>query len=221
MALCGLKCCCAYTLHRDWTTLTFVRAPREQTLPVILSPDAVRTMRGRVRRLSSRVCLSTIASCGRRLPEGTHLQVPHLDRSRMLVHVRRGKGGNDRDVPLPHRTLQLLREYWGTHRQPVLIFPAPGRGGIGLSTSTAARPKRSMQGAFREALQQSSVHQPASVHTLRHSWATHRLEAGVTLRRMQASLGHASPTTTRRSTHLTVTAEALGSQAVNRLMSDR
>jgi integrase/recombinase XerD len=220
IALCGIKFFFEHTLNRDWTTLSFVRAPREKKLPVILSLEEVRRMLGCVRLPSYRVCLSTIYSCGLRLQEGTHLQVPHIDSSRMLVHVRRGKGGKDRYVPLPHRTLQLLREYWVTHRNPVLIFPAPGRGGIGLSTSTAAMPKSSIQGAFREALKQSSIHKQASVHTLRHSWATHLLEAGVNLRLIQEYLGHSSPTTTSLYTHLTVKAEELGSQAINRIMSD-
>jgi integrase/recombinase XerD len=220
IALCGIKFFFEHTLNRDWTTLSFVRAPREKKLPVILSLEEVRRMLGCVRLPSYRVCLSTIYSCGLRLQEGTHLQVPHIDSSRMLVHVRRGKGGKDRYVPLPHRTLQLLREYWVTHRNPVLIFPAPGRGGIGLSTSTAAMPKSSIQGAFREALKQSSIHKQASVHTLRHSWATPLLEAGVNLRLIQEYLGHSSPTTTSLYTHLTVKAEELGSQAINRIMSD-
>jgi site-specific recombinase XerD len=219
IALCGIKFFFEYTLNRDWTTLSFVRAPREKKLPVVLSLEEVRRILGCVRRPSYRVCLSTIYSCGLRLQEGTHLQVPHIDSSRMLVHVRRGKGGKDRYVPLPHRTLQLLREYWVTHRNPVLIFPAPGRGGIGVSTSTAAMPKSSLQGAFREALKQSSIHKQASVHTLRHSWATHLLEAGVNLRLIQEYLGHSSPTTTSLYTHLTVTAKELGSHAINRIMS--
>jgi integrase/recombinase XerD len=134
----------------------------------------------------------------------------------MSVVAKEGKIGT---VPLPHRTLALLRQYWVTHRHPVLIFPAPGRGGIGLSTATDSMPRSSVQGAFRAALQDSGIHKHASVHTLRHSWATHLLEAGVNLRLIQEYLGHSSPTTSVY-THLTVRAEQLGSDAMNRLMSD-
>jgi len=131
IALCGIKFCFEPTLNRAWTTLSVVRAPREQKLPVILSLEEVRRRLGGVRRPRYRVCLSTIDACGLRLQEGTHLQVPPLASSRRLVHVRRGKGGKDRDVPWPHRTRPLRRESWVTHRHPVLICPAPGRGGIG------------------------------------------------------------------------------------------
>jgi len=220
IALCGIKFFFEYTLHRDWTTLRFVRAPREKKLPVILSLEEVRTILGSVRLLSYRVCLSTIYSCGLRLQEGTHLQVPDIDSARMLIHIRHGKGGKDRYVPLPHRTLELLRQYWVTHRHPVLIFPAPGRGGISRSTATAPMPRSSVQGAFREARTASGLHKHASVHTLRHSWATHLLEAGVNLRLIQAYLGHRSPTTTSVYTHLTARAEHLGAEAINRLMED-
>ena len=91
IALCGIKFFFEHTLNRDWTTLSVVRAPREKKLPVILSLEEVRRMLGCVRRPSYRVCLSTIDSCGLRLQEGTHLQVPHIDSARMLVHVRRGQ----------------------------------------------------------------------------------------------------------------------------------
>jgi integrase/recombinase XerD len=220
IALCGIEFFFEYTLHRDWTTLSFVRAPREKKLPVILSLEEVRKILGSVRLLGYRVCLSTIYSCGLRLQEGTHLQVQDIDSARMLIHIRHGKGGKDRYVPLPHRTLELLRQYWVTHRHPVLIFPAPGRGGISRSTATAPMPRSSVQGAFREALNASGLHKHASVHTLRHSWATHLLEAGVNLRLIQASLGHSAPTTTSVYTHLTARAEHLGAEAINRLMGD-
>jgi integrase/recombinase XerD len=220
IARCGIQFFFEQTLHRNWTTLRFVRAPREKKLPVILSLEAVRRRLGCVRRPRSRVCLTTIYACGLRLQEGTHLHVQDIDSARLLIHVRRGKGGNDRDVPWPHRTLERLRQDWITHRHPVLIFPALGRGGTGLSTATDPMPRSRVQGAFREALQDSGLHTHASVHTRRHSWATHVLEAGVNLRLIQASRGHRSPTTTRVYTHLTARAEHLGAAAINRLMGD-
>lgn len=220
IALCGIKFFFEQTLHRDWTTLRFVRAPREQKLPVILSREEVHRLLDCVRLPRYRVCLTTIYSCGLRLQEGTHLKVPDIDSSRMLIHVRHGKGGKDRYVPLPHRTLARLRQYWVTHRHPVLIFPAPGRGGISLSTATTPMPRSSVQGAFREALKDSGIHKQASVHTLRHAWATHLLEAGVNLRLIQAYLGHSSPLTTSVYTHLTARAEHLGAEAIHRLMED-
>jgi integrase/recombinase XerD len=220
IALCGIKFFFEQTLHRDWTTLRFVRAPREKKLPVILSFEEVRRLLGCVRLPRYRVCLSTIYSCGLRLQEGTHLHVQNIDSARQLIHVRHGKGGKDRYVPLPQWTLEQLRQYWITHRHPVLIFPAPGRGRTGLSTATVPMPRSSVQGAFREALQDSGIHKHASVHTLRHSWATHLLEAGVNLRLIQAYLGHSSPTTTSVYTHLTARAEHLGAEAINRLMGE-
>ena len=218
--MCGIKFFFEHTLNRDWTTLSFVRAPREQKLPVILSLEEVRRLLGCVQLPRYRVCLSTIYACGLRLQEGTHLHVRDIDSSRMLIHVRHGKGGKDRYVPWPHRTLALLRQYWVTHRHPVLIFPAPGRGGIAQSTTTNPMPRSSVQGAFREALKDSGIHTHASVHTRRHAWATHVLEAGLKLRLMHVYLGHNSPTTTSVYTHLTARAEHLGAEAINRLMGD-
>jgi integrase/recombinase XerD len=110
IALCGIKFFFEHTLTRAWTTLTFVRPPREKKLPVILSREEVHRILGCVRLLRYRVCLTTIYSCGLRLQEGTRLQVPDSDSARLLIHVRRGNGGKDRSVPLPHRTLALLRQ---------------------------------------------------------------------------------------------------------------
>jgi len=220
IALCGIKFFFEHTLKREWTTLTFVRPPREKKLPVILSIQEVREIFRHVRLLPYRTCLTTIYSCGLRLQEGTHLRVTDIDSSRMLIHVRHGKGGKDRYVPLPQRTLELLRQYWVTHRNPLLIFPAPGRGRIHAPTATKPMPKSSLQEAFRAALKESAVNKLACVHTLRHSWATHLLEAGVNLRLIQEYLGHNSPTTTAVYTHLTIRAEQRATEAINQMMED-
>jgi site-specific recombinase XerD len=220
IAICGIRFFYEQTLQRNWAIFGIVRPAPEKKLPVILSHAEVRQILGRVRLPRYQVCLTTIYSCGLRLQEGTHLQVADIDSARMMIHVRHGKGAKDRYVPLPERTLQLLRQYWATHRHPVLLFPAEGRDHIKLAQATEAMSKSSLQKAFRAALIESGNHKRASVHTLRHSWATHLLEAGVNLRLIQEWLGHSSPKTTSVYTHLTVKAEQLGTQAINQIMSD-
>jgi len=220
IAICGIKFFFERTLEKDWATFNLVRAAPEKKLPVILSVAEVRQILRLVRLPRYRVCLTTIYSCGLRLQEGTNLRVADIDSARLMIHVRHGKGAKDRYVPLPKRTLQLLRQYWQQHRNPMLLFPAEGRNHIDLARSSEPMSKSSVQDAFHAALQESGNNKRASVHTLRHSWATHLLEAGVNLRLIQEWLGHSSPATTSVYTHLTVKAEQLGAAAINQLMSD-
>ena len=220
IALCGIKFFVEWTLGRKWTLFELVRPPREKKLPTILSTEEVRKILSLIRLPRYRVCLTTIYSCVRRLQEGTHVQVADIDSARMVLHVRHGKGGKDRYVPLPQRTLETLREYWKTHRNPVWLFPSEGKDHVDLAKSTEPVHKSSVQDAFRAAVKQSGIHKRASVHTLRHSWATHLLEAGVNLRLIQEYLGHSSPATTSVYTHLTATAERLGAEVINRVMAD-
>jgi site-specific recombinase XerD len=162
--------------------------------------------------------LTTIYSCGLRLLEGVHLQVTDIDSERRMLHIRQGKGDKDRYVPLPEGTLKLLRQYWSTHRHPVWLFPAPTRAGVPMSSATQPMDESGVQRAFKAALQESGVQKAASVHTLRHSYATHLLEAGVNLRLIQVYLGHSSLQTTTRYTHLTREVEAIATDAINRVM---
>jgi len=219
IALCGIKFFYEKTLERDWTRLEFVRPPREKRLPVVLSAGEVGRILGCVRRLRYRVCLSTIYGCGLRLSEGVHLQVADIDGERMMVHVRQGKGAKDRYVPLPQQTLALLRQQWLSHRHRQWLFP--GRAPRGEDACAARGPMNvsSVQKAFKAALQESGIQKQATVHTLRHSYATHLLEAGVNLRIIQAYLGHSSPQTTARYTHLTRNTDALAAEAIARVMA--
>src|SRR6266568_4163942 len=220
IAICGVRFFYQQALHHDWHIFGIVRPAPEKKLPVILSVAEVRQILSRLRLPRYRVCLSLIYSCGLRLQEGTNLRVADIDSGRMMIHVRHGKGAKDRYVPLPQRTLQLLRDYWKRHRNRVLLFPAAGRDHIKLSLAIEPMSKRSVQQAFRAALKASGNNKRASVHTLRHSWATHLLEAGVNLRLIQEWLGHSSPATTSVYTHLTVKAEQLGARAIDQLMND-
>lgn len=214
----GLKFFYHYTLQRPWPSSVFVRLPKEKKLPVVLSRAEVGRVLGQVQRRPYRVCLSTIYSCGLRLLEGVRLQVNQIDSSRMVLHLQQAKGNKDRLVPLPERTLAMLRSYWLRHRQQVWLFPSLQ----GWPVAGSGRPMdpSGVQRAFRKALGESGVNKAASVHTLRHSWATHLLEAGVNLRLIQEWLGHKSLTTTAIYTHLTVKAEGQASQVINELMAD-
>jgi integrase/recombinase XerD len=218
IALCSLKFFYEQTLHRKWATLNLPRRAREKKLPTVLSTAEARQILVCRRRPYYCVCLTTIYSCGLRLREGVSLQVSDIDCERMMLHVRQGKGNKDRNVPLPEVPLKLLREHWSTYRHPVWLFPAPTRAGAPISSATQPMDPSSVRRAFKAALQESGVQKDASVHTLRHSYATHLLEAGVNLRLIQAYLGHSSPKTTAIYTHLTREANALASDAINRVM---
>ena len=220
IALYGIKFFFQHTLRREWSTLDLVRPAREKRLPVVLSVEEVRQVLGCLRREHYRVCLSTIYSCGLRLQEGVNLQVADIDGDRRFIHVRKGKGAKDRYVPLPEHTLEMMRQYWSVHRHPVWLFPAPTRAGVSMSTVTRPMSVSGVQRAFKSALQESGVQKRATVHTLRHSYATHLLEAGVNLRLIQAYLGHSSPKTTAVYTHLTRKVEDLAAEAINRVMEE-
>ena len=220
IALCAIKFFFEHTLNRQWTILNFVRPKAEKKLPVILSPEEVRQLLSLIRLPRYRVCLTTIYSCGLRLQEGIRLQVADIDSARTMLHIRHGKGNKDRFVPLPDSTLEMLRHYWQSHRNPLWLFPAEGRNHIKLSEASQPMSKSCVQQAFHAALKQSRINKLASVHTLRHSWATHLLEGGLNLRLIQLWLGHSSPSTTALYTHLTATAERVAAVAINQLMSD-
>jgi site-specific recombinase XerD len=219
IALCGIKFFYERTLRREWKLLDLVRPAREKKLPVILSRDEVGRILRCVRLPVYRACLTTIYVCGLRLLEGAHLQVPDVDSARAVLHVH-GKGRRDRYVPLPTAALDLLRAHWRTHRSPQWLFPAPVREGTRYFVPAGAGPisRTSVQSAFGRALRQSGVHKRAHVHTLRHSYATHLLEAGVNLRLIQVYLGHTSARTTQLYTHLTPEARQTALDPINRLM---
>jgi integrase len=127
VALCGIKFLYQQTLGQQWASLRLVRPPRRKKLPVILSREEVRRALAAVRIPAYRACLTTVYACGLRANEGAHLRVEHIDSGRMLLRIIRGKGNQDRYVPLPEPTLQMLRSYWQTHRSRPWLFPAPAR----------------------------------------------------------------------------------------------
>jgi len=220
IALCGIKFFYDNTLKRPWPTLLFIRPGREKKLPVVLSRDEVHAILGQIKLLRYRVCLTTIYSCGLRLSEGIHLKIEDIDSARGFIHVRQSKGNRDRYVPLPQKTLTLLRQQWKSHRNKLWLFPSPGSSRADMPVATKPISKSSVQTAFRSALKAAGINKKATVHTLRHSWATHLLEAGLNLRLIQTWLGHSTPNTTSIYTHLTEQAKTVGIQSINELMAD-
>jgi integrase/recombinase XerD len=225
-AICGIKFFWEQTLRRDWTTIGLVRPAREKKVPVILTREEVIAILREVKLLRYRVCLETIYSCGLRLSEGINLQVGDIDGARGLIHVRNGKGGKDRYVPLPTHTLGRLRELWKSHRNPTWIFPMAGKPGRGyrheqyMRTAKVPCSKSVVQAAFRKALKATGICKKAHVHTLRHSYATHLLEAGVNLRQIQVNLGHNSAQSTSVYAHLTAIGQEKARQTLDQIMND-
>lgn len=220
ISLCGIKFFFEKTLQKEWTTFKLVRPPKEKKLPPILSLKEVRDILTNTKMEYHRACLTAIYSLGLRLQEGTHLQVADIDAQRMFVHIHRGKGNKDRFVPLPERTMQILRNHWLTHKNPRWLFPAPGRGQIHMPSNLKPMPKASIQNAFRDALQKTSITKSVSLRHLRHAYAVHLLEAGVDLRFVQEYLGHSDPRTTMIYTRLINKALANPVAILNQVMAD-
>jgi site-specific recombinase XerD len=219
VTLCGIKFFYEHTLERPWHILDLARPAKEEKLPVILSVEEVGRILQCVRKENYRVCLTTIYCCGLRLLEGVRLHVKEIDGERKMVHIIHGKGGKDRYVPLPNMLLEMLRRHWKTHRNREWLFPSMwGNGGLSSVNTNGPMNESSLQKAFHAALEESGIHKKATVHTMRHSYATHLLEAGVGLHTIQIYLGHASITSTIIYTHLTSAIETQSADRINELL---
>ena len=219
VVICGLKFFYEYTLNRPMPTFDRIRPKKVHKIPIVLSQEEVYQILSCLRKPHYRVCLSTIYACGLRISEGAGLRVDHIDSARLQLHIRQGKGYKDRRVPLPEQTLVNLRQHWLSHRHPVWLFPKRTRFDV-EPDATAPMSTTGVANAFKAALAESGVTKEATVHTLRHSWATHLLELGVHLRLIQLWLGHSSPKTTTIYTHVTRKAEDVALTTLNDLIAE-
>jgi len=175
------------TLKRSfrWDQLPYPKTIKR--LPVILSQEEVQGMINAASDLFQRAILMTLYSTGMRRAELTHLMIGDVDNKRMMVHIRNGKWGKDRDVPLSPKLLETLREYWRWMKPETCLFPSRYEVRKGLPISP-----RGVFEICRSAAQKAGIRKAVGCHTLRHSYATHLLEAGADLRTIQLLLGHAS-----------------------------
>ena len=201
-----------HVVGRDWKLFDLVRCPDRQKLPAVLTREEVQRVLGAVRERRFAVILRLIYGCGLRIGEAVKLEVRDIQRGGTVLFIREAKGGKDRFVPLAAALLAELRQWWKEHRHPQLIFPAVGRGWRehgGHPLNDGPMGVGSVQHCFRLTLVSAGFPRgAASVHTLRHSYATHLLEAGVSLRQIGSYLGHSSLNTTAIYTHLTAVSEA-------------
>jgi len=228
LARCALRCFFRECLHLDgWTVFEEVRVAPPQTLPLVLAREQVATLLGAVREPRYRTALTLIYHTGLRVGEAVRIELRDLRDTRTphpRLHVRCGKGGKDRFVPLAPAMVTQLRAWWNTHRHPQWLFPGPTSGWRERAQPAAAAARAAthlsvsaVQNTFRLARAATGLPAEATVHTLRHCYATHLLEEGVSLRLISQYLGHASLETTLIYPHLTPLNEARTRAALDTL----
>ena len=173
------------TLRRSWSVEETPYPKKVLRLPTVLSQEEVAQLIDAARLPFHRILLMTLYGTGARRAEVTHLQVSDIDSQRMVVHIRGGKGRKDRDVMLSERLLAALREYWWCYKPKTWLFP-----GNRWHTGTQPIAGKVLWTACHEAAQRAGITKSVHPHTLRHSFATHLLEAGADLRTIQMLLGH-------------------------------
>jgi len=187
-AVCGLRFLYTYTLPRPWVVQMIPFGNRPKKLPVVLGQEEVHRLIQCVTHPKHRAVLLTLYAAGLRLSEATHLKLPDIDSARMQLRIVQAKGRKDRYVPLSPRLLEELRAYWKLDRPTVYLFPGK-TDQVPLSSAT-------VQKACKLAAASASIRKLVTPHTLRHSFATGLLEAGVDLMAISKLLGHSSFTTT-------------------------
>lgn len=195
-ALNAIKCYYERIARRPRMVVHIERPIKARTLPKVLSEEEVTNLLRSTDNLKHRCLLMVIYSAGLRSGEAVRLRLHDIDSDRMLIRIDGAKGKKDRYSLLSQKTLDKLREYVGRYRPKDFLFPG-ATGGPYSATSARA--------IFNKAKKRAGITKPATLHTLRHSFATHLLEHGVNLRYIQQLLGHASPKTTEIYTHVSKT----------------
>ena len=203
-ALCALKFLYRITLGKDWGLDGLARTRRQTKLPVVLSLDEVNRFFEAITSLRHRAILMTAYAAGLGISEVLALRTDDIDSQRMVIRVRQGKGSKDRYIMLSPRLLTLLREYWRAHRRRKVYQPGPWL----FPGNVPGRPitDGAVYEACEEACRAAGLDKHVTVHTLRHSFATHLLEGGTDLRTIQILLGHRSLNTTARYLHVATAA---------------
>jgi integrase/recombinase XerD len=195
-AVCALRFFYRTTLGKDWAVKHIPFAKTPSKLPVVLSREEVQQLFEKIENIKHLAMLMLAYSAGLRLSELAHLRVIEIDSKRMTTHVRHGKGRKDRILPLSPLVLIILREYWRETKPRDWLFNGKWKD----------RPitVSSIQKVMARAVTNAGIKKCISMHSLRHSFATHHLEAGTNLRTLQLLMGHSHMQTTSRYLHVSV-----------------
>lgn len=220
-AVCALRTLYRDHLGYDWKGWNSIKIRRDEPLPNVLTREQVGTLLGAVHEGRFRAIFTVMYHAGLRLSEATHLKPAHIDSSRRVLRVVGGKGRKDREIPISEALIDRLRAFWKVHGNPEWMFPAPGRGwkSAGKSLAQAMGHSQnpmstsSVQNAMRATVlslgwDKRKGHRPVTCHTLRHCFATHLLDAGVSIRLVSEYLGHASLKPTLVYLHLSEVSES-------------
>lgn len=199
----GLQFYYTHVLQKTWEHIPLIKKPKATRIPDILSIKQVNQLITATTVIDYRVFFFTAYSMGLRLSEGINLKIGDIDAGNMRVHIRDSKGNKDRFVPMPHKTLHTLRQFWQMRRHPEFIFPNRKRGINNAHLVDRPLERGGIQVAMKKVVDQLWSNKRISCHSLRHSYATHLLNEGVDLIELQSILGHVSLLTTARYTHLT------------------
>lgn len=226
-AVCALRLFFRDHLGRaDWTCWAQIRIRRRAPLPVVLSREEVRVLLAAVKEPRFVAVFCLMYHCGLRLGEACRLEVTHLDSARGVLRVLNGKGGKHREVPVAPEMFARLRRWWKRHENPRFLFPGLGCGwkdkygckAMAMREARQPMNESGVQQAMKAAVLTSRLKKTGiSCHALRHSYATHLLEEGVSVRQLQSYLGHSSIEVTAKYLHLTAVSETRAQEALRRL----
>jgi len=216
----GLRFFYTHVLNKTWVDIPLIKPPKTTRIPDILTIDQANQLFRQTNKLSYRVFFFTLYSLGLRLGEGIRIQTGDIDSARMKVHIRNAKGNKDRLVILPEKTILTFKKFWWIHKHPKFLFPGRKRGLSNAHLVDRPLDRGGIQAAMKAVVKQMGIKKKITSHSLRHSFATHLLEAGVDLLVIQKILGHVSLLTTAKYAHLTDKNHHDSNQKINALMND-
>lgn len=226
-AACAFRAFFRDHLGYQWEGWSKIKIRRREQLPNVLSREEVATLFGAVRVGRYRAMFTLMYHCGLRLGETIQLKPGHIDGARRVLRVVGGKGLKDREVPISDALLARLRTFWKAHRNPEWMFPAPGRGWMtkgGTLAEALHRSRKHLSDGSVQAAMRATVlslgwdkrhgRRPVTCHTLRHCYATHLLDGGVSVRLVSEYLGHSSLQHTMKYLHLTEVSESSAREVI-------